>query len=483
MDFYSEDEEGFSDDDSDYSDGGRMAVYDPYGYRRGPTLAERLLAQSREAASRGAAMAAEAASKASKASMEGLAVAKRSAKAAKSSDLEKALLRATAPSDAPILKPDMAFLFKDVRSYARKAAKRRGPNPYEKTLHKVWNKMVEPDWRTTVKGVGVLHRLAAGAAPGDRAAFAAQAARLARARRSKSKNPKKVLQHKYFDRRALVGTISPAGAGYAAFAGAYFDFVMLRLATADGKLEDLPAAEAQALLAAALAISPVGAEPGAAAAMAAAAAKGGKKGRKGKRSALPPLPAAAAAAPGAGGGHSGVWDSHAQVNEDVEALWASLSAALGGIVAAGPAADPAAAALAAWWLETEPAVAAWFAAYADSMAALHIPVKVPAAGPSPDEVQAWLEQGRAAQAGGEARGAGPEDGDEGEAEECEQVAEDEAANAAPAPTAAREPSAAPGGATDEEEDFDDLDDDEGVSDDDEEDEDEEVEEEDGFDGE
>jgi hypothetical protein len=141
-----------------------------YDYRRGgpaagPSLGERLMAQSKALAGASFAASQAAAAAASKAGKEAAASAQRAAKAKTSSEFEKLLMRATAPMDTPVMGPDMSLLFAEIRGFPRKAKRRGAPNPYEKTLHKLWTKMLEPDWRTTVKGVGVLHRVSRDAKP------------------------------------------------------------------------------------------------------------------------------------------------------------------------------------------------------------------------------------------------------------------------------------------------------------------------------
>jgi len=134
-----------------------------YDYRRGgpagPSLTERLMAQSKALAGASFAASQAAANAATKAGKEAAANAQRAAKAKTSSEFEKLLMRATAPLDTPVMGPDISLLFAEIRGFPRKAKRRGAPNPYEKTLHKLWTKMLEPDWRTTVKGVGVLHRV------------------------------------------------------------------------------------------------------------------------------------------------------------------------------------------------------------------------------------------------------------------------------------------------------------------------------------
>ena len=135
-------------------------------YRQGPSMTERMLQATKEMALTAAATSKAAAVAASKKSMDTMKKAQRAAKEKTSSDFEKLLLRATSPEDTPVMLPDMQMLFKEIKYFPRRA---RGPgvNPYEKTLHKLWNKIAEKDWRTTAKGVDILHRMARDCKPKD----------------------------------------------------------------------------------------------------------------------------------------------------------------------------------------------------------------------------------------------------------------------------------------------------------------------------
>ena len=135
---------------------GSMVPY--HHYRQGPTMTERMLQATKEMATVAAATSKAAAMVASKKSLETMKKAQRAAKEKTSSEFEKLLLRATSPEDMPVMIPDMNLLFKEVKVFQRRA-KQPGVNPYEKTLHKLWNKIAEKDWRTTAKGVDILHRL------------------------------------------------------------------------------------------------------------------------------------------------------------------------------------------------------------------------------------------------------------------------------------------------------------------------------------
>jgi hypothetical protein len=233
-------------------------------YRQGPSMTERMLQATKEMALTAAATSKAAAVAASKKSMDTMKKAQRAAKEKTSSDFEKLLLRATSPEDTPVMLPDMTMLFKEIKYFPRRA---RGPgvNPYEKTLHKLWNKIAEKDWRTTSKGVDILHRMARDCKPKDCKIFAEHVGRLKRARHVRGQSKKKKMLYRYFDPRGVVGSLDPAGEPYAAFVKAYFNFVMLRLKCFTARFDE-PKAAVQAGAAAAAAAGSGGSDADAAAA-------------------------------------------------------------------------------------------------------------------------------------------------------------------------------------------------------------------------
>merc|ERR1740130_2556591 len=102
-----------------------------------------------------------------------------------------------------------------------------GVNPYEKTLHKLWNKISEPDWRTTLKGTTLLHHISRDTRPRDGRRFADYFKVLKRARKSRSS--KKKLKYSYFNTKAVTASLYPAGEPYAAHCKSYFVYVTERL--------------------------------------------------------------------------------------------------------------------------------------------------------------------------------------------------------------------------------------------------------------
>ena len=214
---------------------GSMVPY--HHYRQGPTMTERMLQATKEMATVAAETSKAAAMVASKKSLETMKKAQRAAKEKTSSEFEKLLLRATSPEDMPVMIPDMNLLFKEVKVFQRRA-KQPGVNPYEKTLHKLWNKIAEKDWRTTAKGVDILHRLGRDCRAKDCRTFADHIGRLKRARHVRAQSKKKKMLYRYFDPRGVVGSLDASGEPYGPFLKAYFNFVMLRLKGFTGRFSE-----------------------------------------------------------------------------------------------------------------------------------------------------------------------------------------------------------------------------------------------------
>jgi hypothetical protein len=132
------------------------------------------------------------------------------------------ILRATWPSDEPIQESIIQELlhqsiptFKYTANALNKKSQRRGrktagqsmatllqENPYHMTLHKIWTKTCESDWRTVLKSLYLLHYVVRNTRPLDSSSF-----REALIKMSKVKNPKsKELEARYFD-ASIVGRI------------------------------------------------------------------------------------------------------------------------------------------------------------------------------------------------------------------------------------------------------------------------------------
>ena len=108
-----------------------------------------------------------------------------------SSELEQVMLKATQPNDAPVKGKHVERLVGVTYQISGRY------DIYDSVLRKLWSKMVEKDWRTTVKALYILHRFSADGAPDHQAALKARLRELRRTRDPKRKE-------KYFNSKQLL---------------------------------------------------------------------------------------------------------------------------------------------------------------------------------------------------------------------------------------------------------------------------------------
>ncbi|CAN0511890.1 unnamed protein product, partial [Ectocarpus sp. 8 AP-2014] len=120
-----------------------------------------------------------------------------------SSDLEKTLIKATRPDNDPAKRKHVNLLLQAAEHAfpvymnpkdGGQAAWKEGP--YWMTLHKLWRRMAERDYRTASKAVYVLHRLARGTTAESWGYFRST---LQEMRRDEDKGTKS----RYFSRRVI----------------------------------------------------------------------------------------------------------------------------------------------------------------------------------------------------------------------------------------------------------------------------------------
>mmetsp|Transcript_8459 Transcript_8459/g.26371 ORF Transcript_8459/g.26371 Transcript_8459/m.26371 type:complete len:504 (-) Transcript_8459:236-1747(-) len=133
----------------------RKRTAGPSVWQRGMVMAQKAAAQAlttgKQAAERAKVLGAEAAVKAQEAS--------RLAKAYYSSEYEKFLLTATWPSDQRIPPHLTKRLVESVARFPARPHALPDDDPYRVTLRKLWKKMVEKDWRTSLKALTLVHAL------------------------------------------------------------------------------------------------------------------------------------------------------------------------------------------------------------------------------------------------------------------------------------------------------------------------------------
>jgi hypothetical protein len=89
----------------------------------------------------------------------------REVKGLTSSELEQVMLKATRPDDTPVKGKHAERLVGVTYQISARY------DIYDAVLRKLWGKMAEKDWRTTVKALYILHRFSADGAPEHQAAL------------------------------------------------------------------------------------------------------------------------------------------------------------------------------------------------------------------------------------------------------------------------------------------------------------------------
>lgn len=118
-----------------------------------------------------------------------------------SSELEQVMLKATQPNDLPVKGAHVERLVGVTYQISGRY------DIYDAVLRKLWSKMIEKDWRTTIKALYILHRFSADGAPDHQAALKARLRELRRTRDPKRKE-------KYFNSKQLLAgdsTVSENG--------------------------------------------------------------------------------------------------------------------------------------------------------------------------------------------------------------------------------------------------------------------------------
>src|SRR5690606_36211059 len=105
-------------------------------------------------------------------------------------------------------------------------------DPYRITLHKLWTKMCEKDWRTTVKALYLLHRIVKDLQPEDSAVIMHRIKKM-----SREVNTKHAPMH-YFNLNQLTN-LDANGEPYLEFIEAYSIFLFKRATTFTSKFGEL----------------------------------------------------------------------------------------------------------------------------------------------------------------------------------------------------------------------------------------------------
>lgn len=101
------------------------------------------------------------------------------------------------------------------------------------TLHKLWTKMSEKDWRTIIKSFYILHCISR-----DSSSEACQHFSQAMKTLARTRNPKKPDQ-RYFDLKILTKDLDTGSQAYQQLIKAYSNYVFYRVKNFDGKFIDV----------------------------------------------------------------------------------------------------------------------------------------------------------------------------------------------------------------------------------------------------
>ena len=151
----------------------------------------------------------------------------REVKGLTSSELEQVMLKATRPDDTAVKGKHVERLVGVTYQINSRY------DIYDAVLRKLWSKMAEKDWRTTIKALYILHRFAADGAPEHAPALKARLRELRRTRDPKRKD-------KYFNsKQLLAGESNPENIKFRAFMSRYAHYVLLRAQCFGGIFDEI----------------------------------------------------------------------------------------------------------------------------------------------------------------------------------------------------------------------------------------------------
>jgi hypothetical protein len=151
----------------------------------------------------------------------------RDLKGVASSELEQVMLKATKPDDTPAKGKHVERLVGVTYQISARY------DIYDAVLRKLWGKMAEKDWRTTMKALYILHRFSADGAPDHAAALKARLRELRR-----TVDPKR--KDKYFNsKQLLAGDAKPENIKFRAFMSRYAHYVLLRAQCFSGMFDEI----------------------------------------------------------------------------------------------------------------------------------------------------------------------------------------------------------------------------------------------------
>lgn len=151
----------------------------------------------------------------------------REVKGLTSSELEQVMLKATKPDDTAVKGKHVERLVGVTYQISSRY------DIYDAVLRKLWSKMAEKDWRTTIKALYILHRFSADGSPEHAPALKARLRELRRTRDPKRKD-------KFFNsKQLLAGDASPENIKFRAFMSRYAHYVLLRTQCFSGVFDEI----------------------------------------------------------------------------------------------------------------------------------------------------------------------------------------------------------------------------------------------------
>jgi hypothetical protein len=151
----------------------------------------------------------------------------REVKGLTSSELEQVMLKATRPDDTPVKGKHVERLVGVTYQISARY------DIYDAVLRKLWGKMAEKDWRTSIKSLYILHRFSSDGAPEHAPALKARLRELRRTRDPKRKD-------KFFNSKQLLsGDARPENIKFRAFMSRYAHYVLLRTQCFGGMFDEI----------------------------------------------------------------------------------------------------------------------------------------------------------------------------------------------------------------------------------------------------
>lgn len=151
----------------------------------------------------------------------------REVKGLTSSELEQVMLKATRPDDTPVKGKHVERLVGVTYQISARY------DIYDAVLRKLWGKMAEKDWRSSIKALYILHRFSSDGAPEHAAALKARLRELRRTRDPKRKD-------KFFNsKQLLAGDAKAENFKFRAFMSRYAHYVLLRTQCFGGMFDEI----------------------------------------------------------------------------------------------------------------------------------------------------------------------------------------------------------------------------------------------------